>query len=72
MTLTSAEFSRLQYLLGKQQVHHVLSAHEQGEVSTLLRRENPAMAAADWESLLSYGFILVGARLLYERLRSLG
>lgn len=35
---------------------------------SLLARDSPAMADAPWESLLSFGFVRVGAQLLYQRL----
>ncbi len=71
MTLSPAGFRRLQYLLGKDQVTHHLTAEEKEEVRRLLVSESPAMAKHDWDSLLSYGLILVGVRALVKRLKAL-
>lgn len=70
MTLSPAEFQRLQYLLGKQQVQHWLDPSEQAELRTLLRHENPQMADAEWDALIKFGLLLVGAYLLFRVLGS--
>lgn len=68
MTLSPDQFQRLQYLLGKQQVHHWLSADETVELRTLLQQENPSMGEADWDALVKFGFLVLGAYLLFRAL----
>lgn len=70
MTLLPDEYQRVQYLLGKQQVQHWLAPDEQAELRGLLRRANPEMADADWDSLVQFGLLLLGAYLLIRGLSS--
>ena len=70
MTLSPSEYQRLQYLLGKQQVQHWLDPGEQTELRSLLRHENPQMADADWDALVKFGLLLLGAYLLIRALGS--
>lgn len=70
MTLSPAEYQRLQFLLGKQQVQHWLSSDEQAELRALLQHENPQMAGADLDAVIKFGLLLLGAYLLFRALSS--
>lgn len=70
MTLSPSQYQRLQYLLGKQQVQHWLSPEEQAELRGLLGHENPQMADADWDALVKFGLLLLGAYLLIRAISS--
>lgn len=50
-------------------MQHWLSPGEQVELRQLLAHENPNMADADWDALVKFGLLMVGA---YVLLRALG
>ncbi|MEA3200430.1 MAG: hypothetical protein QOE90_1858 [Thermoplasmata archaeon] len=71
MKMTADQFQRLQYLLGKRVVTHVLTSAEEIEVRALVACEDPELARREFDRVVDYGLIVIGAQLLSRKLASL-
>lgn len=68
MNLAPAEYERMQYLLGMERFHHALTAEEGQELRRLLAREAPMAEGMEWDRLVEFGILLVGAHRLVQLL----
>ncbi len=65
MTLSIAEYDRMQYLLGKSRVSS-LTLFEQNELRKYIEREQPNAQNVSIDDLIALGLIIVGLYALYK------